>query len=105
MFDLTRSSKSSREALLSGFRLRYSRSRVSPLLVGESEECLQLQATFSAQILSMFLDLSLLSVDRHPVLGDHLPPLGSFSAGNVSPPQMFHSETAVTIPAKPKKRF
>ena len=28
-----------------------------------------------------------------------LPPTGSFSAGNISPPQIDHADTAVTIPA------
>ena len=31
-----------------------------------------------------------------------LPPVGSFSAGNMSPDQILHAATAVTMPAKPK---
>lgn len=30
-----------------------------------------------------------------------LPPVGSFSAGNMSPDQILHAATAVTMPAKP----
>ena len=30
-----------------------------------------------------------------------LPPVGSFSAGNISPDQILHAATAVTMPAKP----
>jgi hypothetical protein len=33
-----------------------------------------------------------------------VPPVGSFSAGNISPDHMFHSEAAVTRPAKPRNR-
>jgi len=32
-------------------------------------------------------------------------PLGSFSAGNTSPPHIFHREATVTSPAKPRKRL
>ncbi len=34
-----------------------------------------------------------------------LPPLGSLSAGKISPPHIFHSAEAVTMPAKPVLNF
>lgn len=34
-----------------------------------------------------------------------VPPVGSFSAGNISEPHIVHAATAVTMPAKPRKAF
>lgn len=37
--------------------------------------------------------------------GRGIPPLGSFSAGNMSLPQMDQAATAVTMPVKARKAF
>jgi hypothetical protein len=34
----------------------------------------------------------------------YIPPVGSFSAGNMSPPNIFHNDAIVTRPAKPANR-
>lgn len=59
------------------------------------------EATFSSHLLSIFQDLP-----RSACIGmmekQHVPPVGSSSAGKTSPlPQIDQAATAVTIPAKP----
>ena len=47
------------------------------------------------------MDLAILSVEVESCNSclAFLPPTGSFSAGNISPPQIDHADTAVIIPA------
>ena len=47
------------------------------------------------------MDLAIVSVEGESCNSclAFLPPTGSFSAGNISPPQIDHADTAVTIPA------
>ena len=47
------------------------------------------------------MDLAIVSIEGESCNSclAFLPPTGSFSAGNISPPQIDHADTAVTIPA------
>lgn len=50
------------------------------------------------------MDLAIVSIDGDSciIYLASLPPTGSFSPGNISPPQIDHADTAVTIPANAK---
>jgi hypothetical protein len=96
---LTRSISCSLVAFASGCRLRYHLGKLCVFVLGLpltalNQRLSSVSVHVSGSACSM---LDLLSYME----SISLPPEGSFSAGNMSPPHMFHNEVKVTIPANP----
>ena len=102
-FVFTRSINSSLVALPSGFRFRCNGSQYV-LDLFPTKLCSPHLATSLALTLSKSLDLCDTHLANLPQsVFINAPPLGSLSAGNISPPHIFHSEAIVTRPAKPRR--